>query len=346
MAPMLVGLGQSDAAFHTLDEGVRQSPGTAGLQVALARMMLRREEWRDGWLRYERRMSMPPLVNEQHRFPQPFWKGTDPRGKRLCVHFEPGIGESLALLRYLDPLLETGAEIILRCHPMLERLLQPLAQRMTIVAFDDAPPEFDLQIWLGSLPFRLRLPDPSGLAPMPAGFANPPELARWHERCAQLPQPLIGLHWKSPTGASVFEDMRNLLATFAPYEGGLLALQDPSAREDIASVGTLDHLVHVGAELDSDAADIFCELAGAALQCDLVVTVDSPIAQLAAMLGRPTLLLVDGSEDFFWPIDAAGTGWFEQITILHRHHDDDDAGFVDRIQRAVEAILAPAPAPQ
>jgi ADP-heptose:LPS heptosyltransferase len=99
----------------------------------------------------------------------------------------------------------------------------------------------------------------------------------------------------------------------------------------------LERIVHVGAELANEG-DIATEIARAAAQCDLVVSVDSPVAHTAALLGRPTLVLVDGSEEFPWPLDRIETAWYPTLGVLVRHAADDDGTYARRIQQAIDAF--------
>ena len=335
--PLLVKLDRIDDAVELLKEGLKRTPGVAALHVALARLLMRQERWQECWQHYERRLLVPPLLNARHRFVQPLWDGRNPRGLRLFVHFEQSLAESLALLRYLEPLLEAGAEVVLRCPALIRATLAPLAPRITVCGPGDTLPPFDRHIWLASLPRLLGRPDPSELPAAPQGLETLAESVPWRSRCESLPRPLVGLHWRSPSGSRVFAEARQLLSAFSTFGGSLIALQDRTAAPEIAEAGMIERMVHVGAEL-SNESDIGCEIAKAAAQCDLVVSVDSPIVQTAGLLRRPTLALIDGSEAYPWPLDRVETAWFPTVGILRRYQTDDDAAYVGRIQQAVEAF--------
>ncbi len=335
--PLLVKLDRIDDAIELLQDGLKRTPGVAVLHVALARLLMRQERWQDCWHHYARRLLVPPLVNARHRFVQSLWDGRNPKGLRLCVHFEQSLAESLALLRYLEPLLEAGTEIVLRCPALIRATLEPLAPRITVCGPGDTLPSFDRHTWLASLPQLLGRPDPSKLPAAPQGLETLAESARWHSRCEALPRPLVGLHWRSPSGSQVFADARQLLSAFSTFEGGLIALEDRTAAPEIAAAGLIERMVHVGAEL-SNESDIGSEIAKAAAQCDLVVSVDSPIVQTAGLLRRPTLALLDGNEAYPWPLDRVETAWFPTVGLLRKHQTDDDTAYVARIQQAVEAF--------
>jgi tetratricopeptide (TPR) repeat protein len=336
--PLLVKHDRMDAAIELLQAGLKAAPTVATLHVALARLLMRRERWQECWEHYARRLNVPPLLNARHRYDQPLWDGRNAAGLRICVHFEQSIAESLALLRYLGPLLDAGAEIVLDCPALIQATLAPLGPRITVCGPDDPMPPFDRQVWLASLPLLLKQPDPSSLPVSPPGLEALAESAAWRTRCADLPRPLIGLHWRSPAPTEIFDDPHALLAAFASFEGSLVALQDRTAAAEIAAAGMGDRVVHVGAEL-VNKSDIACEIAAAAAQCDLVVSVDSPIVQTAGLLHRPTLVLVDGSEPFPWPLDRAETAWFPTVGIVRKQRTDDDDAFLGRVRQTVASFV-------
>jgi tetratricopeptide (TPR) repeat protein len=334
--PVLVGLDRIDDAIELLQEGLKRTPGVGALHVALARLLMRQERWQECWQHYERRLSVPPLLNARHRFAQKLWEGRSERGMRLCVHFEQGLAESLALLRYIEPLLASGVEIILHCPALIRATLAPLESRLTVCGPGDPLPPFDRHVWLASLPLLLGKPDPSDLSPTPTGMEALAQSASWRDRCADLPRPLVGLHWRGPARAQLFHDPSCLVTAFSSFGGSLVALQDRTAAAEIAEVGMRARMIHVGAEI-SNESDIACEMAKAAAQCDIVISVDSPIVQTAGLLGRPTLALIDGSEDYPWPLDRAKSAWFPGVDILRKQKTEDDARFIGRIRNALDA---------
>lgn len=335
--PVLVELDRIDNAIDLLQEGLERTPGVAVLHVALAKLLMRQERWQECWQHYERRLSVPPLLNARHRFAQKPWDGRIETGMRLCVHFEKGLAESLSLLRYVEPLVASGIDVVVRCPALIRETLAPLEPRITVCGPGDPLPAFDRHVWLASLPLMLGKPDPSTLAPAPQGLDALAQAANWRDRCVDLPRPLVGLHWRGPGRSQLFQDPRSLLAAFADFDGGLIALQDRTAASEIAESGMIERVVHVGAEI-SNESDIACEMAKAAAQCDIVISVDSPIVQTAGLLDRPTLALIDGSEDFPWPLDRASTAWFPTVDLLRKHKTEDDAAFIGRVRDASTAF--------
>lgn len=330
LAPILLALGQTTDAVGCLRRGVDQNPGSVPLHVALARVMLRAGLWDEAWAHYERRLALPLYLNEMRRFVQRPWDGSDPAGMTICVHCEPSAGESIVLLRYLEPLAERGAQIVLRCPPPLRHLLSSLTVPVAVRSTDEALPPFDRQTWLGLLPLLLKQPNPGALPTRPVGFGAGNATARWAERCAGLPRPIVGLHWRSMS-ARALDDPHRLLMTVAQSACGLIALQDRTVGPEIQKSGLVERMIQVGAEL-SEGGDIVADIAEAAEQCDLVITVDSAIAQIAATLGRRTIVLIRGSEDFWWPAGGSDVPWLGDVHLHHRRHRETDEQYLERLK--------------
>ena len=329
LAPLLLSYGETGGAIDCIRRGVALNPDTAALHVALARLLLRTGQYREAWPHYEKRLQLPPHASEMRRFVQPLWDGSDPTGMTLCVHCEPNAGETMLFLRYLEPLAERGARILLRCPPALRHLLAALTTPASVRGTDEALPPFDRQTWLGSLPQLLGMGDPAELAPTPPGLSRGSAVNRWSERCADLAPPIIGVHWRNASARALDEPHR-LLEAMSGVEGSLIALQDRTMREEIETSGLLERVTQVGAGLEA-GGDIVANIAAAALHCDIIVTVDSAIAHIAAALDRPTIVLINGSEDFWWPADRNDVPWYRSLHLHRRAEGETDTQFLDRL---------------
>ena len=329
LADLLFTIGQTGDAIDCIKRGIAQNPGTPALHVALARLLLRTGKYTEAWPHYEKRLQLPSHASEMRRFVQPPWDGSDPTGMTLCVHCEPNASETIVFLRYLEPLAERGARIILRCPPALRHLLTTLATPAGVRGTDEALPPFDRQTWLGSLPQLLGMSDPADLAPAPAGLSRGSAVNLWAARSADLAPPIIGVHWRNASARALDEPHR-LLEAMSSVDGSLIALQDRTVREEIETSGLLERVTQVGAGLEA-GGDIVANIAAAALHCDIVVTVDSAIAHIAAALDRRTVVLINGSEEFWWPADRDDFPWYRSLHLHRRADGESDAQFLDRL---------------
>ena len=74
----------------------------------------------------------------------------------------------------------------------------------------------------------------------------------------------------------------------------------------------------------SEAIEDFSDTAHVIRQLDLVITVDTAVAHLAAALNRPTWLLLPSNCDFRWLLDRSESPWYPRGLRLFRQPDHGD----------------------
>ena len=91
--------------------------------------------------------------SEPRNFTEPRWDGGDLAGKRILIHSEQGLGDTIHISRYMPMLAERGG---LRDPGMSDALLMGLFRDLPglaqIVASGEPLPEFDLYCPIMSLP--------------------------------------------------------------------------------------------------------------------------------------------------------------------------------------------------
>ena len=81
--------------------------------------------WREGWPDYERRWQTDQTPPHWHAYGRPQWTGReDIRGKTLLLHSEQGHGDTIMAARFVRPVIERGARVILDAAPELRPLLE------------------------------------------------------------------------------------------------------------------------------------------------------------------------------------------------------------------------------
>ena len=73
-------------------------------------------------------------------------------GRRILLHAEQGLGDTIQFIRYLPLVAQRGGAVIVRCMPELGRLLQVSNPDARIDTTGDASIEFDVHCPLLSLP--------------------------------------------------------------------------------------------------------------------------------------------------------------------------------------------------
>jgi tetratricopeptide (TPR) repeat protein len=149
----LEGLGRHTDALGHYDAAIALSPNHAAAHFNHALCDLTLGNYGDGWLEYEWRWQTEQLKSSKLISDKPLWLGKESlRGKRILVHAEQGLGDSLQFCRYLPRVAELGATLIVQVQAPLVPLIRNMSGVAQVVTRGDALPEFDVHCPFMSLP--------------------------------------------------------------------------------------------------------------------------------------------------------------------------------------------------
>jgi ADP-heptose:LPS heptosyltransferase len=84
----------------------------------------------------------------------------------------------------------------------------------------------------------------------------------------------------------------------------------------------------------------FVETAALVRCLDLVVTVDTSVAHLAAALGRPTWILLPYTPDYRWLLDREDSPWYPTVRLFRQDNTRDYGGVIGRVRNELIALIA------
>ena len=73
-------------------------------------------------------------------------------------------------------------------------------------------------------------------------------------------------------------------------------------------------------------------------QLDLVISVDTAVAHLAAALNRPTWVLLPCNADFRWMRDRRDSPWYPSMRLFRQSHHHDWPGLVQELHQALDEL--------
>jgi ADP-heptose:LPS heptosyltransferase len=76
----------------------------------------------------------------------------------------------------------------------------------------------------------------------------------------------------------------------------------------------------------------FAETAALVSCLDLVITVDTSVAHLAAALGRPTWILLPQMPDFRWLLDRDDSPWYPTVRLFRQTETREYGSVLDRVR--------------
>lgn len=306
---------ESDAAHR---QALALAPSDAQLALNHAVALLKSGRLAEGWEALEYRYRLPG-----RRAPLPGPRAADLEavaGRTVLLCQEEGLGDTLQMIRYAPLLAARGARVLAWVPAALMRLVAAVEGVAGVVP-TGALPRFDVWCPMLSLP-RLfgttldRMPPAT-----PYLHADPAAAARW---AARLPQGGLrvgvawagGLHPNDPTAAAT-----DRVRSMAPrYLAPLAAL--PGVRLVSLQLGVAPPPDLGMADPMPDVRD-FADTAGIVANLDVVVSVDTSVAHLAAGMGKPVLLLDRYDACWRWLHGRADSPWYPTLTILRQPSPGD-----------------------
>jgi Tfp pilus assembly protein PilF len=289
-------------------------------------------EWR--W-----RRSGKAQLRPNHR--RPLWLGEFPLGRKtILLHAEQGLGETIQLARYAPLLARAGATVILEVQPELKTLLSTLDGPAAVVARGEPLPPFDVHCPMGSLPLACKTDLATVPADLPYLRADQDRLAKWRQRIEKAGAPRIAIAWAGNPAHPNDRNRSIALARLQPLwqTAHAVSLQRELRDDDAEVLRREPGILHVGDEL-ADMADAAAIVA----LCDLVVTVDTSVAHLAAAMGRPTWILLPFSPDWRWTLDRDASPWYPAARLFRQPQLGDWDSVIARVVRELPSAMAAVP---
>ena len=320
-------------AETVLRRAVAARPDHANAWSNLGVALLRRGRFAEGWPAYAWRWKTQTFAPIRTDHPQPLWDGAPFPGRRLLVHVEQGVGDTLQFARFLPLAAARGGEILLQCEPSNTRLFQgyPGVQRLAVAG---APlPPFDLQTSLLALPGILGCTLETIPPPVPFPALERLERPPWQQRLGASSGLCVGLVWAGDPRHRNDRNRSLPLYAFTP----LLALEgiDFFSLQVGAPARQIDSQPgRTPRSLEPFLAD-FADTALAMRELDLVITVDTAAAHLAGSLGRPVWALIPFAPDWRWLLDRGDSPWYPGMRLFRQ----EQAGAWDPVLRRITAEL-------
>lgn len=281
----------------------------------------------------------------------PMWDGQrDLRGERVLVTHQMGFGDQFLLFACLRQWLDAGASVMLTCDYAIHSLVQASWPECTVLptvrplaTCAPLPPEAreavtafapTLQATLLHLPLLAAndtpRPEPYFGAYLRAPAAARERAAAWSQalRTREPGKRLVGLFWDCAQRRATeigskercWANLRSVplaqierLTTDAALlrEVHFVSLHHPAA--ELANGTPRGALSHYGPGIGS-----FADTAACIEQLDAVLSVDAVAANLSAMIGKPTAVLVNPTGEWRWGHASARTPWMSDTTVLRQ----------------------------
>ena len=326
------------AIYHHVDA---IDPGNSEAEWNLSLVRLLMGDFEAGWDGREARWGIKTRQANAPKLSKPMWLGKDAiEGKTILVHADEGLGDTIQFVRYVPMVAALGARVVLAVQdPALALLSSFPGVSECIPLSGSSLPAYDLHCPICSLPlaFGTRLETiPSATAYLP-----PPTDARvqaWEDHLGPRCKLRAGLVWSGNPGHGNDRNRSIPLRKFARMldaDATFVSLQKDPRPDDRATLQKLTGIVDLSAELTD-----FTETAAVISCLDLVITVDTSVAHLAAALGRPTWILLPYVPDYRWLLDRDDSPWYPTVRLFRQTETHDYEAVLDRVRNELLGLIS------
>lgn len=316
-------LNRMSEALAVFNKAIEKNPQNWDAVYNRATIRLANGDLAGGFEDYEAR-----FLTREHRkplygpFPQPRWKkGEDISDKTLLICAEQGAGDTIQFLRYVADAPVLAGRVLFMVHEPLRSLCEFLDVEV-MTPGTDLPP-FDVQVNAMSLPWIM--------GTTPENIPPP-----WTFFMARRPGFGIGLCWsgnfehKNDAHRSIpLEMFRGVMVPGKRY----VNLQHDIRLNDETSFAM--------SNIETVPLTDFRATAEAIAGLELVITVDTSVAHLAASLGVPTWILLPAYQtDWRWMLEREGSPWYPSARLFRQPKVGDWGSVIGRVRSELAQSMA------
>ncbi len=306
---------------------------SARCKFSRSHMQLLMGQFEAGWIGREARWnvsSLPMIVRADFR--QPVWRGHEEiAGKTVLVYSDEGLGDAIQFARYVPLVAARGAHVIFvmpdQLYPLMPSLPGVQECRRSSAGY---PSMFDLYCPLMSLPLAFdttleTIPRPLRLSPL-----APALIRSWEERLGPRTRLRVGLVWsgnpRHPDDLRRSIPLRTMARLF-DVDASFVSLQKDPRPDDKAFLSGRTDIIDLSAGLTD-----FLQTAALISCLDVVITVDTSVAHLAATVGRATWILLPHVPDWRWLLNRDDSPWYPSARLFRQSEARDYAIVMDRVR--------------
>ncbi|WP_206956866.1 tetratricopeptide repeat protein [Trinickia acidisoli] len=340
-------------ALACYERALALEPESAETHWNRALCLLQMGDLAAGFAEYEWRWRRRRIAPSRRAFDAPLWLGDTPlTGKKILLHAEQGLGDTLQFCRYAALVARLGAHVVLEVQPELARLLTNLEGVAELATAGEALPAFDYHCPLLSLPLALRTVVTTVPADTPYLFAQAQASAHWRTRIEQaVPRSAlkVGLVWAGGHRPHVPElrknDARRSMSVdrFAPIievPGVQFFSLQKGAKAEQQLGAMREHNEASRRVIDwTEALTDFADTAALVDNLDLVISVDTSTAHLAGAMNKPVWILNRLDTCWRWMLGREDSPWYPSARLFRQPALGDWDSVIEAIARALSSLV-------
>jgi tetratricopeptide (TPR) repeat protein len=329
----LRSLNDIDASLAAFDRALALAPGFDYARWNRTFSLLAKGEYAQGFADYELRLKFPQ-TQPPGRIPDaPIWKGEAAGGSRILLMCEQGLGDTFMFARFVPMVVARGLDVTFAVARSQVALMQQSFPEVRVIAVGEHDAmTFDCWAALWSLPSALGITFANLPAPKRFLQTRDSDVAAWRTKLDTLrsaPSPLAGKGW----GEGAVDAKKRIgivwQGQFAGQDNQMADRSIPprlmrrfvEAHPEITWVSLQHGAPPLGAAnvIDWTAETVeFTQMAALIDTLDLVITIDTGAAHLAAALGAKTWVLLREAGDWRYGVTGETCAWSPTMRLFRQ----------------------------
>lgn len=317
--------GKREEAKNVFAKAIELGDPKNAAKTNLGLMLMAEGDYENGFALYDYRPKTGLICNA------PYYGGEELDGKTLLVYHEQGFGDTVNFARLLKHEKLSGAKIIFSPQEPLMSLFKSSTLGATVMSQDEIMaqnPHFDYHTSLIDLLRTLEIRADAIPQNIEYIEANKEKAEQFAQKLDPK-KPKIGLVWsgnKQYLGDTLRSIDHKLFAALKNPSVQFVSLQKEYDESELETLKNELGIMDFGAEL----AD-FSDTAALIASIDMVISVDTSVAHLAATMGKPTWILLPLAADWRWGVSGETTPWYKSVKLFRKAENEDWDSTLSRV---------------
>ena len=329
---VLKDLQRLDEARSDYDQAIALNPDYAEAYFNKSLIEIVTGNFSEGWSLHEWRIKEQKKKAFYYNFHSLAWRGQESiQGKRVFIHHEQGLGDSIQFCRYIAMVKSLGASIILEVPKPLVSFISSMACEMQVISNGMPIPEFDAFCPIMSLPYAFKTSIDTIPFHTPYLFPDKEKVKRWQNKLGESNMPRVGLVWSGN------HDHKNDHNRSVRLEDLLTCIDLPIEWHSLQKEYRLHEieLLNQHPEIHQHQNDLtdFSDTAALIACMDLVISVDTSVAHAAGAIGKPVWILLPFIPDYRWLLDREDSPWYPNAKLFRQNENRSWADVIHRVKQ-------------
>lgn len=301
--------GRFEDADRCLNHVVEHHPDLVDAHWNLANLDLLRGNFKDGFSRMEWRFKREGFAPPERNLPR--WAGGDVPGGSLLLVAEQGLGDTMQMARYVAQLADRGLSVGIEAQRQLHSVLETVPGVVEVIDPGGSVDQYGAWLQIMSVPAVLGTVEETIPSNIP--YISVPKTASSVIR--QKDRFRIGFVWRGNPKHET-DRLRSIpLSMWSPVfetEGvDFVSLQVGGGESELAEIQKSYDVIDAAPDLND-----FGDTAAWVDSLDLIISVDTATAHLAAAMGKPVWLMISPANDWRWMIGREDSPWYPTLRIF------------------------------